>query len=131
MHLRYPATRLFAFTLFACGVLTGIVAMPLYRTALSMAAQERFGRLTYLCDHTMREHLIAKQELARRPNVQNVSDLKAAEVALIECQDYDLLRKRLIAWGLTDNDLALMGLKAIEARGSDLRKVIQIHEIRY
>lgn len=131
MHLRFPATSLFAFTLFACGVLTGIVAMPLYRTALSMAAQERFGRLTYLCDHAMREHLNAKKELALRPNIQNVSDLKAAEVALIDCQDYDLLRKRLIAWGLTDNDLALMGLKAIEARGSDLRKVIQIHEIRY
>jgi hypothetical protein len=131
MRSRLPAISLSGAVLFACGVLTGIAAAPLWRSALRLAAQDRFGQLTYLCDHAMREHLIAKQELALRPGAQNVSSLKAAEVALVDCQDYDFLRKRLIGWGLTDNDLSLMGLKAIEAQGVNLQKVIEIHEIRY
>ena len=57
--------------------------------------------------------------------------LEAAEVALIDCQDYDLMRKRLLQWGLRENELALMGLQAIEEKSSSLQRVIEIHEIRY
>lgn len=117
--------------LFVCGVTTGIAAAPVWRSALRAANQDRYGHLTYLCDHAMREHLIAKQELALRPDAGKVTDLKSAEVALIDCQDYDLLRKQLISWGLNENDLSLMGLKAVEDRVSTLQTVIEIHEIRY
>jgi hypothetical protein len=41
------------------------------------------------------------------------------------------MRKRLIQWGLRDNELALMGLRAIEEKGDSLHRVIEIHEIRY
>ena len=79
----------------------------------------------------MREHLIAKQRLARAPSPGHVSMLEAAEIALIDCQDYDLMRKRLTQWGLRENELALMGLQAIEEKSSSLHRVIEIHEIRY
>lgn len=131
MRSRLRRISLRGLAIFVCGIITGIVAQPLWRYAIIAATQDRFGQLTYLCDHAMREHLIAKQELALRPNLDNVASLKSAEVALLDCQDYDLMRKRLIAWGLTDNDLAAMGLKAIEAQGTNLQKVIQVHEIRY
>jgi hypothetical protein len=117
--------------IFAAGLLIGFGASPLWRAGIRTAMQDRFAHLTYLCDAAMREQLIAKQELALRPSSSNVETLRAAEIALIDCQDYDMLRKHLISWGLTENDLSLMGLKAIEARVDTLQKVIKIHEIRY
>lgn len=131
MRLRLPSTKFWGATIFVCGVFSGVAAQPLWRHAIMLAVQDHYGHLTYLCDHAMREHLIAKQQLALHPGPENVAALKAAEVALLDCQDYDLFRKRLLTWGLTENDLALMGLKAIEARGENLQEVIRIHEIRY
>ena len=52
-------------------------------------------------------------------------------IGLIDCQDYDLLRKRLQLIGLDETALGYMALKAIEAKTTDLQNVIEIHEIRY
>ncbi|MES0881802.1 TIGR03982 family His-Xaa-Ser system protein [Roseibium sp. SCP14] len=79
----------------------------------------------------MRNHLLAKQRLAAIPTKANVMDLKSAEIGLIDCQDYDMMRKSLIRWGLTENELSEMALVAIEEKGEDLREVVRIHEIRY
>jgi len=53
------------------------------------------------------------------------------EVGLISCQDYDLMRKRLMQWGLSENDLSEMALMAVEERAENLADVVRIHEIRY
>ena len=39
--------------------------------------------------------------------------------------------KKLIAFGLTPNELSYMGLKAIEENKVDLKKLVEIHEILY
>ena len=78
----------------------------------------------------MREHLLAKQKLEAKPSLENVRNLEASEIALIDCQDYDLLRKRLMLLGLDETALSYMALKAIEAKAKDLQNVIEIHEIR-
>lgn len=131
MHSRSNRTKLAYIGIFLTGIATGVLATPLWRYGVREAAQSQFARLTYACDSAMREQLIAKQQLALRPNKDNVKSLRASEIALVDCQDYDLLRKRLIWLGLTDNDLSLMGLNAIEARKDTLPKVVGIHEIRY
>jgi hypothetical protein len=79
----------------------------------------------------MRDHLIAKQRLDQDPSKANVDGLRAMEIGLIACQDYDLLRKHLIRWGLSENDLSEMALVAIEDRAQNLADVVRIHEIRY
>ena len=58
-------------------------------------------------------------------------DAHAMEIGLIACQDYDLMRKRLMQWGLNENDLSEMALVAIEDRAQNLADVVRIHEIRY
>lgn len=116
---------------FAAGVVAGQLAPPLWKTILITAAEGRYQEATYRCDRAMRDHLIAKQQVFRAPGKETIAQLTSAEVALLDCQDYDMLRKRLIQWGLDENDLSLMALKAIEAKDRNLQQVIEIHEIRY
>lgn len=121
--------------IFICGVLVGIAlnsaAVPLWKTALISRYSEAYGKLTFSCDNSMRLHLLATQRLNFEPSEGNVEALRQAEVALIDCQEYDLFQKRLIRWGLDENDISEMALLAIEAKARDLKEVVSIHEIRY
>lgn len=116
---------------FVFGIAVGLFGKPLWQHTLVSIAQERFSTLTYKCDDAMRSHLLTKQKLSQDPNEVTVQELQSSEIALLDCQDYDLMRKRLIRWGLSDNDLSEMALAAIEERGETLQQVINIHEIRY
>jgi hypothetical protein len=90
-----------------------------------------YGRLVYICDDAMRSHYIAKNKILETPSEANLSELEIAEVALLDCQKYDVLRKKLLAYGLSEYDLSLISLKYIEEKSSDLMDVIEIHEINY
>ncbi len=129
MRLASPLTS------FSFGIIVGIsmafAAMPIWKIGVMQIGQNRFADLTFKCDDAMRGHLMAKQKLVGTPSKANADALKSAEIGLFDCQDYDLMRKRLIRWGLTDNELSEMSLVAIEEKGTDLRDVISIHEIRY
>lgn len=116
---------------FVAGVGAGQLVPPLWKTALVAGIEGQYQEATYRCDRAMREHLIAKQQVFRLPAEETVSQLNASEVALLDCQDYDVLRKRLIQWGLDENDLSLIALRTIEAKDRNLLQVIEIHEIRY
>ena len=120
---------------FVCGILAGTLlssaAEPLWKTALISRYSKQFGELTFSCDNSMRLHLLASQKLNFEPSEANVESLRQAEVALIDCQEYDLFQKWLIRWGLDENDVSEMALMAIEEKASDLKQVVSIHEIRY
>jgi hypothetical protein len=93
--------------------------------------QKRYQELMFKCDNVMREHLIAKNRMLSEPSDDSINTLKAAEIGLLECHDYDVLRKHLISLGLTDNDLAVMGLKAIEEEATDVKTFVKEHELKY
>lgn len=116
---------------FVGGLVVSQIASPAYRQLIMWLAYDSYATLVFECDNAMRDHLLAKQRVGREPSLNNVSALEAAEVGLLDCQDYDRMRKRLIFWGLSANELALMGLDAIEEKASSLHQVIEIHEIRY
>lgn len=117
-------------SVFFVGVLAGVLALPLYRSVLVGVYQSEYGKLTYLCDSAMRSHYLAKARTAAQPSSKTVSALERAELALIDCQDYDLLQKKLQLWGLRENELGFMRLKAIEADAEGLKDVVDAHEIR-
>lgn len=85
----------------------------------------------FQCDHVMREHFIAKMAVEHAPNEATVRNLEAAEVGLLACQDYDKIRKWLLTLGISEAKLGLMGVEALEARSKDVRRFVEIHEIRY
>lgn len=115
---------------FALGLVLGVLALPLWRTVLMHTYQSEYGKLTYMCDSAMRTHNLAKARVSETPSVEQVKKLKQTEIALIDCQDYDLLQKKLMTWGLRETELGQMRLKAIEADANGLRDVIDVHEIR-
>lgn len=96
-----------------------------------MLKAEKYQDLMFKCDHVMREHFIAKQMVLKSPNDQSIRNLDSAEIGLTACHEYDKLRKSMISWGVTENRLASIGLEAIEKRATDIRKFVEIHEIRY
>ena len=112
------------------GILIGILALPFWRMALVKFNQDRYGELTYLCDSAMRTHNLAKARVSVPSTTDKVQDLKQSEISLIICQDYDLMQKKLMTWGLRENELAYMRLQSIEASSDGLREVIDSHEIR-
>lgn len=115
----------------ASGVVIGQIVPPLWTWGVILVAEPSYQEATYRCDRSMRAHLLAKQKLEAAPSAESVRDLEASEIALIDCQDYDLMRKRLMLVGLDETALSYMALKAIEAKATDLQDVIEIHEIRY
>lgn len=92
---------------------------------------EEYKELMYNCDHSMRDHLIAKRAVEIEPNDSTIKNLQSSEVSLIVCHDYDKLRKKLKDWDFNDNDLQILGLEALEEKAYDLEKFVEIHEIRY
>ncbi len=92
---------------------------------------DEYKEMMFQCDHVMREHFIAKQMVLAAPTEETIRNLEAAEIGLTTCHDYDKLRKKMIGWGVKENELASLGLEVIEKRATDVRKFVEIHEIRY
>lgn len=93
--------------------------------------QEDYKNLMFKCDQVMREHYIAKRAVELNPTSETVKNLEATEVGLLDCHEYDKLRKRMLIWGLTEPQLSLIGLEALEEKKYELRRFVETHEIRY
>ena len=93
--------------------------------------KEDYKEMVFLCDNVMRDHLIAKNKVIVDVTKNSIEQLKAAELGLISCHDYDKLRKKLILWGVKEDRLALLGLSSIEENAKHIRKFVEIHEFRY
>lgn len=117
--------------LLLAGAALGQLAAPLWREAIMRLNQQRYGALVAQCDGAMRDHLRAKMRAADAPSQESAMALYSGEVGLIVCQDYDLYQKRLLQWGLTENELGQMRLNVIEARADNLEEVVATHEIRF
>jgi hypothetical protein len=113
------------------GAMLALGAAPLWREAVMLASQGRYGLLVEQCDGAMRDHYQAKIHAVDAPSREAGLALQSGEVGLIICQDYDIYQKRLMQWGLRESELAQMRLKAIEARAVDLDEVVATHEIRF
>ena len=93
--------------------------------------EDTYKNLVHACDTAMREHLIAKNNSRLNANSNTDRILLSAEIQLLDCHEYDVLRKRLLVWGLRESELGQFGLEAIEETAGDIRRYVEIHEIRY
>ena len=117
--------------LFLVGFIFGNIFHLPYKFIVKSIYQTDYQKSMYRCDNAMRNQFIAKARVLKNPDVKAAKDLESAEIALIDCHDYDVLRKKLLTLGLVSLDLSSMGLKAIENEAYDLQKIVRIHEIRY
>lgn len=111
------------------------VALALYFIVVPRGAKliyaEEYKEKMFVCDSAMRNHLIAKNRVKFQKTQEALRKLEISEVSLVHCHDYDMLRKKMISMGLTSNDLAMLGLEAIEAKAADIKKLVEIHEFKY
>ena len=117
--------------IFVFGVLLGSLWNYPFKLVVTSIYQNDYGKHMYRCDSSMRDHFIAKSKINNSINDENIENLRRTEVALIDCHDYDKLRKKLLKIALSSDDLSYMGLKAIEKKGVDIENLVRIHEIRY
>ncbi|WP_439486520.1 TIGR03982 family His-Xaa-Ser system protein [Blastomonas fulva] len=118
-------------TALAVGIAIGWLGLPLWRMAVMARHQQPYGLLVEHCDDAMRTHYQTKQAASILPTETQRHSLKEAEIGLVVCQDYDLYQKQLLQWGLREEELGQMRLRAIEARASDLEEVVATHEIKF
>ena len=85
----------------------------------------------FKCDNVMRDHMIAKNRVIKEKTMESIKLLENANIGLITCNEYDLLRKKMLINGLSEDDLALLGLEAIEENNSELIKFAETHEFKY
>ena len=113
----------------SCILLTlKVVYMPFYaKTFLA----DNYKELMFQCDNVMRDHMIAKNRVLHKKTEEAIKDLEAADIGLLTCHEYDKYRKKLLAYGLTSDDLSLVGLEAIEEKQEDLLMYVQTHEFKY
>lgn len=104
------------------------IGLPMYA---EMMFKEEYKELIFQCDNSMREHMIAKNRVLTEKSEDSVKRLNATEVGLLSCNSYDKLRKRLLTYGLSESDLALFGVEAIEEKSEDVRNFVKIHEFKY
>lgn len=116
---------------FLAGMAFAWLAVPLWRGAVMAWHQEKYGLLVEQCDTAMRDHLQARQTVEFIDDAEANLALQSAELGLVVCQDYDMYQKRLLQFGLREDELSQMRLRAIEARATDLQEVIDTHEIRF
>jgi len=100
-----------------------MIAVPLF--------SNEYKKLMFQCDNVMRDHLIAKNRVLYEKSEKSIQLLKASELGLISCHDYDTLRKKMKIWGVSDHQLSSIGLKAIEENSTDLNYYIDSHEFKY
>lgn len=93
--------------------------------------KEQYQESMFKCDQAMREHLIAKNRVINDPSASSIEKLKSSEIGLIDCHDYDKLRKQLLVTGISESQLSLIGLETIELRNKDVREFVRTHEFRY
>lgn len=116
---------------FLIGFLFGNFYKQPIKIALKYFYQDEFNKLSYKCDNAMREHFLAKARIVSNPSKKDVKNLQATELALLDCHAYDQFRKKLITYGLSENDLAQIFLNSMEDNKTDLQKFVKEHEIRF
>lgn len=92
---------------------------------------DEYKKAMFACDNVMRDHLLAKHRVITNPNDSNIQALESAELGLITCHDYDKLRKKMLMSGVSEEELALLGLEKIERYSHNIDEIVQTHEFRY
>lgn len=89
--------------------------------------RDDYRNLAAECDQAMHD------EVALRPGTSGASKHPAlslsADVALLVCHDYDKLRKRLLAFGVSEQTLALRGVEAIENERIPVSRMADPHRM--
>lgn len=111
----------------AAGLLV-IVGMEYARPWLAgMLYAKEYKQLAYECDHAMHEEA-ALRLYSDNPEKAQLLRI-SADVGLVVCHEYDKLRKKMLIWGITDDQLALYGLEVLEIERIPVSRMVEPHRM--
>lgn len=86
-----------------------------------------YQRLAFACDMAMHEEAALRQQSEETPEVDALR--LSADVGMLVCHDYDKLRKRLLIHGMSEDQLAMLGLEVLEVEQITVRRMVDSHRM--
>jgi hypothetical protein len=89
--------------------------------------RDQYRQLVIQCDQAMHDEVALRKgtAIAAREPLLAIS----ADVDLAICHEYDKLRKRLLGFGVTEEQLALRGLEALEIEQIPVSRMVDPHRM--
>jgi hypothetical protein len=128
MRLRTVRRLRFWSQIFIAGSLLFIVISEYVRPfAVSWYYQDEYSRLALECDQSMHDEaaLRAGTSGAAKDSTLEISGM----VGLAVCHQYDVLRKRMLINGVSEEGLALIGLKGLENEQIPVSRMVDPHRM--
>jgi hypothetical protein len=113
----------------ATGVLVAAVAIWTFGRPLlaDRLYKKEYAQLAYQCDNAMHDEAAIRSYPESHPKKTEL--LVSADVQLLVCHQYDKLRKRMLLMGVSENQLALYGLEAMEFEAVTVDRMVDPHRM--
>lgn len=107
----------------------GLIVTFLYIRPLAgeIAYGDRYKKLAFECDMAMHEEATVRSMGGQDPQSERLR--LSADVGMMVCHDYDKLRKRLLMLGLSEDQLAMLGLQVLEVEQITVQQMVDAHRM--
>ena len=109
-----------SFIIFVLGYLSKVYFIPEYAVYIY---KSDYMNLTIKCAHAMDSNWYIEQQ-------DNPALKKSSELQLIDCHDYDKLRKHMLESGVSEYRLSELGLVSLEIHQRPASELAQYHKFR-
>lgn len=86
-----------------------------------------YKRLAFACDMAMHEEAALRQQSGDIAKSEALH--LSADVGMMICHDYDKLRKQLLMYGMSEDQLAMLGLEVLEVEQITVRQMVDAHRM--
>lgn len=109
----------------------GVGFMVFHEYARPLIAEHRYRdeykQLALNCDLAMHEEAALRELIG---NDEQTKRLKlSADVGMMVCHEYDKLRKELLIQGLSEDQLAMLGLEVLEVEQITVQQMVDAHRM--
>lgn len=88
---------------------------------------ETYKKLALACDLAMHEEAALREIETDEPAMQRLK--LSADVGMLVCHDYDLMRKKLLLSGMSEDQLAMLGLEVLEVEQITVQQMVDAHRM--
>lgn len=128
MKIRFIKRLRFWSQLLIAACLVIIVSMEYVRPWIAVYLyKDEFMKLAWACDNAMHNEVAIRSSASdsEKNNLMQAS----ADVELLVCHDYDKIRKRMLISGISEDQLALLGLESLEVEAIPVSRMVDPHRM--
>ncbi|WP_214423180.1 TIGR03982 family His-Xaa-Ser system protein [Pseudomonas congelans] len=88
---------------------------------------DEYKLLALDCDLAMHEEAALRGLVGNDPQTERLR--LSADVGMMVCHDYDLLRKKLLTQGVSEDQLSMLGLEVLEVEQITVQQMVDAHRM--